>query len=66
MNVLMGSHYEFPSKHLQLLGKDSIYKHEFQNLAIMLLLNMQTIFLANILVMKKDRDEESWLFGRIS
>ena len=66
MSVLMGSHYEFPSKRLQLLGKDFIYKHEFQNLAIMLLLNMQTIFLENILVMKKDPDEESLLFGQIS
>ena len=38
----------------QLLEKESIYKHEFQNLAIMLLLT-QKRYKSHVLVMKKDR-----------
>ena len=36
-------------------GKEFIQKHEFQNLAIMVLLNIKAIILVNILVMKEDR-----------
>ena len=48
-----GSLYECPSKPLQLLDKGFVYKHEFQNLAMALLMIMNGIFLANILKMKK-------------
>ena len=53
--IKQGSHYEFPSTCLQLLKKEFIHKHEFKNLAIMLLLNIKAIFVANTLVMKNDR-----------
>ena len=53
--IKQGSHCGFPSKCLQLLEKKFILKHEFQNLAIMLLLNIKAIILANILAMKEDR-----------
>ena len=51
------------SECLQLLENEVIYKHEFQNLGIMLLLNIKAIFLANILVMKKDRvkSRQTWI-----
>ena len=37
--------HEWPSKSLQLLDKEFIYKHEFQNLATTLLISMKEIFL---------------------
>ena len=42
------------SKSLQLLDKEFIYKYEFQNLAMMLLLNIKDACLVNILVLKKN------------
>ena len=42
--IKQGSRYEFPDKCLQLLEKEFIYKHEFQNLKIMLLLNIKVVF----------------------
>ena len=38
---------------LELLDKEFIYKHKFQNPAMALLMNMKEIFMANILMMKK-------------
>ena len=43
--------YDCPSKSLQLLDRKLIYKYDFQNLVIMLLINMKEIFLANNLIM---------------
>ena len=42
--IKQGNHYEFPRKCLQRLEKEFVYKHEFQNLAIMLLLDIKRYF----------------------
>ena len=42
--------YQFPSKPLQVLNKEFIYTHDFQNLVT---INIKEIFLANILTMRK-------------
>ena len=42
--IKQGSRCEFPDKCLQLLEKKFIYKHGFQNLTIMLLLNIKVVF----------------------
>ena len=45
------------SRSLQLWVREFIHVHEFQNLAMMLLMTMKEVFLANVLMMKKHHIE---------